>query len=48
MELLQPNELDVAKEEDEIEKRLKELYYKPEDRGSYEVVDKRFSSEKND
>ena len=46
MELPQPNELDEAREEDESEKRLKELYYNPEDPGSYGRVDRLFLSAK--
>ena len=47
MELPQPNELDEAKEEEETEERLKELYYNPEDPGSYGAVDRLFRSAKN-
>ena len=46
MQLPQPIELDVAKEEDETEKRLKELYYNREDRGSYVELDSLFLSAK--
>ena len=42
----QPNELEEAKEEDATEKRLKELYYNPEDHGSYGGVDRLFRSAK--
>ena len=46
MDLPDPNELDEAKEEDETEERLKELYYNPEDPGSYGGVDRLFRSAK--
>ena len=46
MDLPQPNELDEAKEEDETGERLKELYYNPEDPGSYGGVDRLFRSAK--
>ena len=46
MELPQPKELVEAKEEDETDKRLKELYYNPEDPGSYGGVDSLFRSAK--
>ena len=46
MELPQRNELDEANEKDETAKSLKELYYNPEDPGSYGGVDRLFRSAK--
>ena len=46
MDMPQPNELDEEKEEDETEKRMKELYYNPEDPGSYGGVDRLLRSAK--
>ena len=37
----------MAKEEDEIEKRLQDLYYNSEDAGSYRGVDRVFSGAQN-
>ena len=47
MELQQATKLDVANEEDETEKSLKEIDNNPESRGSYREVDKIFRSWKN-
>ena len=44
MKLPQANAVDEAKQEDDTEKRLKELYYNPENPGSYGEVDRLFRS----
>ena len=46
MELPHPNDPVMAKEEDETDKRLKELYYNPEDPVSCVGVDRVFLSAK--